>query len=175
MLRTFQDGIVETLRKTRIKFAHCFLPQHDAGLIDKIASGSSVSSYVLSHSSVINVPLLRSQVTKDSSVLQYFTVLCRASLIVYFSNFSILSYEDRKFYLLYVSTNKGFRRRCPWQNSDGVFHSFLGTIHCQRVSMIKQQLKTFWWIQKLTIPCIELDLARYVCSELRWIFYLNTL
>ncbi|KAK7595346.1 hypothetical protein V9T40_013171 [Parthenolecanium corni] len=92
------DGIVETLRKTRIKFAHCFLPQHDAGLIDKIASGSSVSSYVLSHSSVINVPLLRSQL-RGSEILPVVRLNKQGfptsmSLTEFRRRFSLLSRND---------------------------------------------------------------------------------
>ena len=29
-----QDGLIETLRRTRVRFVCCFLPQHNAGLLD---------------------------------------------------------------------------------------------------------------------------------------------
>ncbi|XP_026474112.1 unconventional myosin-XVIIIa isoform X3 [Ctenocephalides felis] len=43
------DGLIDTLRRTRILFAHCFLPQHQENIT---ANGNPVD---------INVPLLRSQ------------------------------------------------------------------------------------------------------------------
>lgn len=56
----FQDGLVETLRRTRVKFVHCLLPQHNAGCTDNKSLLSVKSNQ--SEDSVINVPLLRSQV-----------------------------------------------------------------------------------------------------------------
>ncbi|XP_065201687.1 unconventional myosin-XVIIIa isoform X3 [Planococcus citri] len=62
------DGIIETLRRTRVKFAHCFLPHHDAGLMDKSSSNSLVSSSLTTHDTAINVPLMRSQL-RGSEIL----------------------------------------------------------------------------------------------------------
>lgn len=57
----FQDGLVETLRRTRLKFVHCLLPQHAAGLntipTSLLHSGSTDDE-------LLNIPLLRSQVNK---------------------------------------------------------------------------------------------------------------
>lgn len=60
VLIVFQDGLVETLRRTRVKFVHCFLPQHNAGCTDNKSLLSVKSNQ--NEDSVINVPLLRSQV-----------------------------------------------------------------------------------------------------------------
>ncbi|KAL6436175.1 hypothetical protein ACFW04_005725 [Cataglyphis niger] len=54
------DGLVETLRRTRVKFVHCLLPQHNAGCTDNKSLLSVKSNQ--SEDSVINVPLLRSQI-----------------------------------------------------------------------------------------------------------------
>ncbi|XP_043283473.1 unconventional myosin-XVIIIa isoform X3 [Venturia canescens] len=54
------DGLVETLRRTRVKFVHCLLPQHTAGCTENKSLLSVKSNQ--SEDSIINVPLLRSQV-----------------------------------------------------------------------------------------------------------------
>ncbi|XP_011153529.2 unconventional myosin-XVIIIa isoform X2 [Harpegnathos saltator] len=54
------DGLIETLRRTRVKFVHCLLPQHNAGCTDNKSLLSVKSNQ--SEDSVINVPLLRSQI-----------------------------------------------------------------------------------------------------------------
>ncbi|KAI4494455.1 hypothetical protein M0802_008947 [Mischocyttarus mexicanus] len=54
------DGLIETLRRTRLKFIHCFLPQHNAGCTDNKSLLSVKSNQ--NEDSVINVPLLRSQI-----------------------------------------------------------------------------------------------------------------
>ncbi|KAG5324546.1 MY18A protein, partial [Acromyrmex heyeri] len=54
------DGLVETLRRTRVKFVHCLLPQHNAGCTDNKSLLSVKSNQ--SEDNVINVPLLRSQI-----------------------------------------------------------------------------------------------------------------
>jgi len=64
-----QDGLVETLRRTRLKFVHCFLPHHNAALGESARSGtlksnSSLTGSNMSDDLLINVPLLRSQVSK---------------------------------------------------------------------------------------------------------------
>jgi myosin-18 len=65
------DSLMEQLRRTKIHFVHCFLPQHNAGLCDVRVngsnSGSNSSSPKTSVSSqesdiLMNVPLVRSQV-----------------------------------------------------------------------------------------------------------------
>lgn len=53
------DGLIETLRRTKLRFVVCLLPQHNAGLCE--GSGSVLG--VKGEDGVINVPLLRSQVT----------------------------------------------------------------------------------------------------------------
>ena len=63
------DGICEQLRRTRLQFVHCFLPQHNAGICDiKGASGQantiSSSNGADGNSEILmNVPLVRSQVS----------------------------------------------------------------------------------------------------------------
>lgn len=54
------DGLIETLRRTRVKFVHCLLPQHNAGCTDN-KSLLTVKTNP-SEDSIMNVPLLRSQV-----------------------------------------------------------------------------------------------------------------
>ena len=51
------DGLCEQLRRTKIHFVHCFLPQHNAGLSD--VKGKVKSS---TEETQMNVPLVRSQV-----------------------------------------------------------------------------------------------------------------
>ncbi|KAL0102829.1 hypothetical protein PUN28_018253 [Cardiocondyla obscurior] len=54
------DGLVETLRRTRVKFVHCLLPQHNAGCTDNKSLLAVKSNQ--NEDGVINVPLLRSQI-----------------------------------------------------------------------------------------------------------------
>ena len=64
-----QDGLVETLRRTRLKFVHCFLPHHSAALGETARSGTLKSNSSLTSGAnapddlLINVPLVRSQVS----------------------------------------------------------------------------------------------------------------
>merc|ERR1719370_2280662 len=51
------DGLIEQLRRTRVKFVHCFLPQHTAGLCDVKSPGNSAQTDQVS----MNIPLIRSQ------------------------------------------------------------------------------------------------------------------
>jgi len=51
------DGLIEQLRRTRVKFVHCFLPQHTAGLCDVKSPGNSPQTDQVS----MNIPLIRSQ------------------------------------------------------------------------------------------------------------------
>ena len=69
-----QDGLVETLRRTRLKFVHCFLPHHNAALGESARSGtlksnSSLTGSNMSDDLLINVPLLRSQVSNRSHLI----------------------------------------------------------------------------------------------------------
>lgn len=52
------DGLIETLRRTKLRFVVCLLSQHNAGLCE--GSGSLLG--VKGEDGVINVPLLRSQI-----------------------------------------------------------------------------------------------------------------
>jgi hypothetical protein len=59
---------VETLRRTRLKFVHCFLPHHNAALGESARSGTLKSNSSLTGSNtpddlLMNVPLVRSQVS----------------------------------------------------------------------------------------------------------------
>jgi len=51
------DGLIEQLRRTRVKFVHCFLPQHTAGLCDVKSPGNTAQTDQVS----MNIPLIRSQ------------------------------------------------------------------------------------------------------------------
>nr|CAD7196939.1 unnamed protein product [Timema douglasi] len=56
------DGLIETLRRTKLKFIHCFLPHHNAGLTDLHNSVlKNNSSSLNADDLLINVPLVRSQ------------------------------------------------------------------------------------------------------------------
>ncbi|KAK4877864.1 hypothetical protein RN001_010370 [Aquatica leii] len=57
------DGLVETLRRTKLRFVSCLLPQHQAGHCESNAVLLAVKSASnQSEDAVINVPLLRSQI-----------------------------------------------------------------------------------------------------------------
>ncbi|GAB6030070.1 Myosin XVIIIA, variant 2 [Chamberlinius hualienensis] len=58
------DGIIETLRRTRLHFVHCILPQHDAGLCGdaKLSQHKNVQSPSTPEEFHLNIPLLRSQI-----------------------------------------------------------------------------------------------------------------
>ena len=53
------DGLCEQLRRSKIHFVHCFLPQHNAGLCDV----KGVKKTQNSDEILMNVPLVRSQVS----------------------------------------------------------------------------------------------------------------
>ncbi|CAG0916348.1 unnamed protein product [Notodromas monacha] len=54
------DGLIENLRRTRVHFVHCFLPQHNAGLCD--VKQPNPSDPRAKDDILMNVPLIRSQV-----------------------------------------------------------------------------------------------------------------
>lgn len=57
------DGLIETLRRTKLRFVHCFLPQHSAGMCESRTALLSVRSIGgQADDSLINLPLIRSQV-----------------------------------------------------------------------------------------------------------------
>ena len=57
------DGLCEQLRRTKIHFVHCFLPQHHAGLCDvKSKVAGSKPSQPDAEAPQMNLPLVRSQV-----------------------------------------------------------------------------------------------------------------
>ncbi|XP_040579720.1 unconventional myosin-XVIIIa isoform X2 [Lepeophtheirus salmonis] len=72
------DGVLEQLRRTKVHFVQCFLPQHGAGLCDivgrsaskgsnsstssSIGSGDSLSLEANNSNVLMNIPLVRSQV-----------------------------------------------------------------------------------------------------------------
>ena len=63
------DGICEQLRRTRLQFVHCFLPQHNAGICDIKGASSQANTISSSNGTdgnseiLMNVPLVRSQVS----------------------------------------------------------------------------------------------------------------
>jgi len=52
------DSILEQLRRTRVQFVHCFLPQHAAGLCEVKKTPQPANKDDI----MMNVPLVRSQV-----------------------------------------------------------------------------------------------------------------
>ncbi|XP_074037222.1 myosin heavy chain-like isoform X2 [Leptinotarsa decemlineata] len=57
------DGLVETLRRTKLRFIQCILPQHNAGLCETNSSLMGVKTIAgQPEDPLINVPLLRSQI-----------------------------------------------------------------------------------------------------------------
>ncbi|KAF7266682.1 hypothetical protein GWI33_020014 [Rhynchophorus ferrugineus] len=57
------DGLVETLRRTKLRFVQCILPQHNAGFCE--SNGSLISVKPNSgtpEDALLNIPLLRSQI-----------------------------------------------------------------------------------------------------------------
>ena len=65
------DGICEQLRRTRLHFVHCFIPQHNAGICDIKGASSQTNNTTSSNGTLdgnneilMNVPLVRSQVSK---------------------------------------------------------------------------------------------------------------
>ena len=57
------DGLCEQLRRSKIHFVHCFLPQHNAGLCDVKGAAVVVKKTQNSDEILMNVPLVRSQVS----------------------------------------------------------------------------------------------------------------
>lgn len=83
-----QDGLIETLRRTRVRFVCCFLPQHNAGLLD-LNSSTPINDESL------NVPLLRSQVPFSSNLAANFygqiaVCLSRLWLLLCFTSIAII-------------------------------------------------------------------------------------
>ncbi|KAH1011095.1 hypothetical protein HUJ04_000531 [Dendroctonus ponderosae] len=57
------DGLVETLRRTKLRFVQCILPQHNAGLSDSNGALINIKSPTgNTEDSLLNIPLLRSQI-----------------------------------------------------------------------------------------------------------------
>ncbi|XP_044737974.1 unconventional myosin-XVIIIa isoform X3 [Chrysoperla carnea] len=64
------DGLIETLRRTKLRFVHCFLPQHSAGMCESRTALLSVRSIGgQADDSLINLPLIRSQL-RGSQILE---------------------------------------------------------------------------------------------------------
>ena len=64
------DSVLEQLRRTRLHFVHCFLPQHNAGLCDvkAVMNGNNAAAAAAGNNKspddiLMNVPLVRSQVS----------------------------------------------------------------------------------------------------------------
>ncbi|CAG9818730.1 unnamed protein product [Phaedon cochleariae] len=89
------DGLVETLRRTKLRFIQCILPQHNAGLCEANASLMAVKTTGgLSDESLINVPLLRSQI-RGGQILDVVRLYKQG-----FPNFLPLAEFRRRFHLL---------------------------------------------------------------------------
>ena len=82
------DGLIDTLRRTGTHFVHCYLLQHNGGTAT-IANGK-----LMQHTSedIVNVPLLRSQVSSRSHLEFVFLV-----------SFSLHRFADRKYWKRLVS------------------------------------------------------------------------
>ncbi|CAG9770131.1 unnamed protein product [Ceutorhynchus assimilis] len=57
------DGLVETLRRTKLRFVQCILPQHNAGMCESNGSLINIKSNPSGNQEegLLNIPLLRSQ------------------------------------------------------------------------------------------------------------------
>ncbi|KAI5695578.1 hypothetical protein M8J75_000469 [Diaphorina citri] len=51
------DSLIETIRRSELRFVHCLLPHHNAGLVDPRSAGQNSHQF----DSLVNIPLLRSQ------------------------------------------------------------------------------------------------------------------
>lgn len=93
------DGLVETLRRTKLKFVFCFVPHHGAGFCESSAS-SPVSQTVPPPDTLINIPLLRTQL-RGSHILSAVRLYKQG-----FPTFLPIGEFRRRFRLLAV-TNEG--------------------------------------------------------------------
>ncbi|KAJ8917234.1 hypothetical protein NQ315_002251 [Exocentrus adspersus] len=88
------DGLVETLRRTKLRFVHCLLPQHNAGLCETNASLMAVRAAGQPEDPLMNVPLLRSQI-RGGQILETVRLHKQG-----FPNFLPLAEFRRRFHLL---------------------------------------------------------------------------
>ncbi len=58
----FQDGMVDMMRRTKMHFVQCLLPQHNAGLCDLRQSMHAPNKTSSSEDIMLNVPLVRQQI-----------------------------------------------------------------------------------------------------------------
>ncbi|XP_044261051.1 unconventional myosin-XVIIIa isoform X2 [Tribolium madens] len=85
------DGLIETLRRTRLRFVHCLLPQHNAGFCEALAVKTSLGQ---PEDALMNIPLLRSQI-RGGQILDAVRFYKQG-----FPNFLPLSEFRRRFRLL---------------------------------------------------------------------------
>ncbi|KYB27001.1 Unconventional myosin-XVIIIa-like Protein [Tribolium castaneum] len=85
------DGLIETLRRTRLRFVHCLLPQHNAGFCEALAVKTSLGQQ---EDALMNIPLLRSQI-RGGQILDAVRFYKQG-----FPNFLPLSEFRRRFRLL---------------------------------------------------------------------------
>ena len=57
-----QDAVVDAMRRTKMHFVQCVLPQHNAGLCDLRQSMHAPNKTSSSEDIMLNVPLVRQQV-----------------------------------------------------------------------------------------------------------------
>ncbi|XP_057663669.1 unconventional myosin-XVIIIa isoform X1 [Diorhabda carinulata] len=88
------DGLIETLRRTKLRFVQCILPQHNAGLCESNASLLAVKTTGQQEDALINVPLLRSQI-RGGQILDSVRLYKQG-----FPTFLPLAEFRRKFHLL---------------------------------------------------------------------------
>ncbi|CAH2003073.1 unnamed protein product [Acanthoscelides obtectus] len=89
------DGLIETLRRTKLRFVQCLLPQHNAGLCEANAPLIAAKTSSGQHEdNLINVPLLRSQI-RGAQILDAVRLYKQG-----FPNFMPLGEFRRRFHLL---------------------------------------------------------------------------
>ena len=62
MLLCVQDTIVEMIRRTKMHFVQCLLPQHNGGLCDLRQTVNAPNKTSSSEDIMLNVPLVRQQI-----------------------------------------------------------------------------------------------------------------
>ncbi|VEN61655.1 unnamed protein product, partial [Callosobruchus maculatus] len=88
------DGLIETLRRTKLRFVQCLLPQHNAGLCEASAPLIAAKASGQHEDNLINVPLLRSQI-RGAQILDAVRLYKQG-----FPNFMPLGEFRRRFHLL---------------------------------------------------------------------------
>lgn len=146
------DGIIDTLRRTGTHFVHCYLLQHNAGRHAKFtASGSpnpTATGLPASEEDLVNVPLLRSQVSWHLSAI-YST---------YINSFLFGSYVAHKSWRQLVCIVWVSQNLCHCWSSCVDLVSWLAIWRTARILVWSK----YWLSMNWTWPAIVSDLVRLV-------------